>query len=218
MVHSPKDQGDDSIATSEFFARFLEAARNGSIPPQVIKKICGGDDTRLRPGLEAFSKAAAYEDEYEVDLAADPFVPDPVWGNEKERGKYAVSVTYHESVRPRKFVADELGIALLNEPGDISPVYGSELHRRAFAGNRRPWNANMLDFLLEHPIFIPDELKGRTLCFNNTVYRDLLGSFVRTLTWCGFRWIWGVMRIEKTNWKHLWHGQCHAAIQLIDSN
>ena len=52
-------------------------------------------------------------------------------------------------------------------------------------------NANVLDFLLAHPEFIPEEWKGKYIFFWGTIYRDAAGDLVvRYLIWIGGRWYW----------------------------
>lgn len=53
-------------------------------------------------------------------------------------------------------------------------------------------NANVLDFLREHPELIPDEWKGKFTFFWGTIYRHRDGDlYVRCLYWDGGRWDWG---------------------------
>ena len=50
-------------------------------------------------------------------------------------------------------------------------------------------NANVLDWLLAHPEFIPEEWKGKYIFFWGTIYRDAGGNLVvRGLYWRGRRW------------------------------
>lgn len=53
------------------------------------------------------------------------------------------------------------------------------------------FNANLLDHLLRNPNFIPEEWKGKVVCFWGTIYRNSVGSLcVRGLYWDGFEWRW----------------------------
>ncbi|OHA68167.1 MAG: hypothetical protein A3B24_01200 [Candidatus Wildermuthbacteria bacterium RIFCSPLOWO2_01_FULL_48_16] len=50
-------------------------------------------------------------------------------------------------------------------------------------------NVCVLDFLLAHPALIPQEWKGKFVCFYGTVYRNAGGRReVRNLFWDGERW------------------------------
>jgi len=52
-------------------------------------------------------------------------------------------------------------------------------------------NANVLDYLLDHPELIPEEWKGIYVYFWGTIYRSRLGGLgVRCLRWDGDRWNW----------------------------
>lgn len=56
-------------------------------------------------------------------------------------------------------------------------------------------NANVLDFLLEHPHLIPNGWKKKNVCFWGTIYKDInpLPS-VRYLYW----------KCEQWHWTHSW--------------
>jgi len=52
-------------------------------------------------------------------------------------------------------------------------------------------NANVLDYLLKNPHFIPEEWKGKTVFFWGTIYRHSNGNLcVRCLYWRGDDWGW----------------------------
>ncbi len=52
-------------------------------------------------------------------------------------------------------------------------------------------NANVLEYLLENPHFIPVEWKSRHVFFWGTIYKDCDGYLVvRFLSWCGDGWDW----------------------------
>ena len=52
-------------------------------------------------------------------------------------------------------------------------------------------NANVLDWLLAHPRFIPESWKGKYIFFWGTIYRSLGGHLsVRCLYWDSSRWGW----------------------------
>ncbi len=52
-------------------------------------------------------------------------------------------------------------------------------------------NANVLDYLLDHPALIPVEWKGKRIYFWGTIYRGSSGSlYVRYLRWDDLRFDW----------------------------
>ena len=54
-----------------------------------------------------------------------------------------------------------------------------------------PFNANLLDYLLEHTELIPLEYKDKYVFFWGTIYRHAYGILcVRCLRWSGGRWFW----------------------------
>ncbi len=57
--------------------------------------------------------------------------------------------------------------------------------------NKPVLNANVLDYLLDHPSLIPAEWKGKRIYFWGTVYRGSRGGLcVRCLGWGGLRFGW----------------------------
>ncbi len=87
------------------------------------------------------------------------------------------------------------------DPGKVS-LYLSESQKNGsvISGNKlrkelqdKPvLNANVLDYLLEHPELIPEEWKGKYIFFWGTIYRGSDGGlYVRCLSWDGERWSWG---------------------------
>lgn len=71
-------------------------------------------------------------------------------------------------------------------------IKGNKLRQRlAKLIGKRVMNANILDFLLDHPELIPEEWKGKAIFFWGTVYRSSDGNLcVRYLYWDGGRWHW----------------------------
>ena len=76
-----------------------------------------------------------------------------------------------------------------------APVKGAFLRKRLRKKN--VLNANVLDYLLEHPELIPEGWKDKTVCFWGTIYRSYKGDLgVRCLRWMEFRWIWEIDWID----------------------
>jgi len=111
--------------------------------------------------------------EHIINLDADPFIP-PGWTvvEHKKGGlwKWNSRITLHLSRKQKKGLIT--GHDLRKELADL-PVL----------------NANVLDYLWEHPELIPENWKGKAVFFWGTIYRDSDGYlFVRYLYWNGSRW------------------------------
>lgn len=66
-------------------------------------------------------------------------------------------------------------------------IEGNKLRKQI----KYPLNANVLDHLLRHPEFIPEEWKGKAVYFWGTIYRDSDGDlYVRCLYWNDGQWLW----------------------------
>ncbi|MEK7139633.1 MAG: hypothetical protein AAB817_02950 [Patescibacteria group bacterium] len=90
-----------------------------------------------------------------------------------------------------QFEFDLKRIALYFDPAQQNGgVIGGHQLRQKLA-NQPVFNANLLDWLLAHPHFIPEEWKGQRVFFWGTIYRDGDDDrCVRCLVWSGGRWDW----------------------------
>lgn len=115
--------------------------------------------------------------EHIVDLDADPVLPNG-WKVEdhKKGGKW-------------KFDPRQVSLHLSSNQMCNKTIVGNEL-RKELA--REPVaNANLLDWYLAHPEFIPEEWKGKAVFFWGTIYRRSVGHlYVRCLCWNGGGWHW----------------------------
>lgn len=83
-------------------------------------------------------------------------------------------------------------------------IVGTELQKLV----PNPLNANVLDYLLENPILIPEEWKGKWVFFWGTIYRSSSGClYVRCLYWGGSRWFWDCIWLD-----HSFDGDNPAAV------
>jgi hypothetical protein len=96
--------------------------------------------------------------EQTVDLDVDPFVPDG-WRlvEHKKGGKFEWN-----SSNLKLYVSP-------NQQGK-SGIGGNQL-REELKG-KSPYNANLLDYLLENPDLVPEQWKGKFVYFWGTVYQD----------------------------------------------
>ncbi|OHA60175.1 MAG: hypothetical protein A2589_00675 [Candidatus Vogelbacteria bacterium RIFOXYD1_FULL_46_19] len=113
---------------------------------------------------------------YVIDCDADPFLPD---GWKVEDHQQGGILKWTESL-----------IALyLDQRQQSGRCIGHDL-RRALR-NQKVLNANVLDFLLQHPELIPEEWKGKEVFFWGTIYLISDDNLcVRSLSWHGDEWRW----------------------------
>ncbi len=68
-------------------------------------------------------------------------------------------------------------------------IMGTELREKL--KGRPVMNANLMDYLLAHQELIPDDWKGKGICFWGTIYRAPNGDFgLRYIYWDGLGWAW----------------------------
>ncbi|MFW0862079.1 MAG: hypothetical protein ACKKL6_00625 [Candidatus Komeilibacteria bacterium] len=111
-----------------------------------------------------------------IDCDADPFVPDG-W-----------KVEEHTKSRQFEWNTDKVELYLSDEQKK-GFIEGNKI--RKLLKDKHALNANVLDYLLAHPELIPEEWKGKAICFWGTIYRNSDGILcVRYLYWDGHRWHW----------------------------
>lgn len=138
----------------------------------VFNKLGGieGADRFLRGDVELVVK------KHVIDCDASPFVPEG-W-----------EVVEHQNSGSFKWNPDEIELYIAGEQKSGS-IGGHELKKKLMG--KPVLNANVLDYLLEHPELIPEVWKGKWIYFWGTIYRDPVGSLcVRCLRWYGGEWGW----------------------------
>ena len=131
-----------------------------------------------------------------IDCNADPFVPD---GWIVEEHEWGGNFPWRNAAKVRLHVSNRQS---------TSEWHGGYDLRKELVGEP-VLNSNVLDYLLEHPLLIPEEWKETCVFFWGTIYRfrgDML--LVRCLHWkndgwssnCG--WLGGV-----------WDSNCPAAVR-----
>lgn len=128
-----------------------------------------------------------------IDLSADPFCPENWIRNHQLRCDHARGEPAFEW-DPAKVIlwqhADQ------HDRGWRRGYY----HESLIENCQHCVNANMLDYLLDHPYLIPEDWKkAKRVYFLGTVYYEVSWSghfkhempYVRYLMWDGRRWIWG---------------------------
>ncbi len=105
----------------------------------------------------------------------------------KPRCPYGWMIEEHIPGAPN-YEWDPTKVALyLDEGQKTGVVKGAELREKL--KGQRVFNANLLDSLLSHPELIPDDWKGKKVCFWGTIYRGSDSYLnVRCLCWFGGRW------------------------------
>ncbi len=162
----------------------LKAAfRRGGWTNGDIKHLCEGNIlTRVREVI--LGRATINTGEPTIDLDADPFVPSD-WKVEEHRkgGQWKYDPTklrLHLSVKQQNGQV-VTGLELCKELADL-PVM----------------NANLLDWYLINPEFIPNELKNQPTFFWGTRYRDPYGNqYVRFLYRRGQKYDWNYSNTRK---------------------
>ncbi len=160
---------------------FKLACRRAGYTNGDIKRMCEGDILeRILPVVRG--QAEMTQVTHTIDLDADPLIPYEGWKVEEHR-------------KGGQFTWDPEVVKLYlfpNQRGDKS-IRGHEL-RKELAG-QMVFNANLLDYLLDHPHLIPEAWKadenGDTsyIYFWGTVYQDSVGSLcVRCLYFNRGRW------------------------------
>lgn len=113
--------------------------------------------------------------EHVIDLDADPRIPYEGW-----------KVEEHKKGGQFKWDASKVQLFLHSKQQGGS-IEGNKLRKEL--ANQPVYNANLLDYLLDNPHLIPEEWKGKAVCFWGTIYRGSDGSLcVRDLVWGGGRW------------------------------
>lgn len=137
----------------------------------MLNKI-GGEE-----GMNAIlsGRATIAYSEHVIDLDADPRIPYDGW-----------KVEEHKKGGQFKWDASKVQLFLHSKQQGGS-IEGNKL-RKEFA-NQPVYNANLLDYLLDNPHLIPEEWKGKAICFWGTIYRDSDDDLcVRFLVWDGGLW------------------------------
>lgn len=146
--------------------------RNGWNNSQI--KILSEGDILVRV-LDVLEGRAYIQYGHLIDCDAAPFVP-PGWTVEEHKK----GGLWKWNPRLRLHLLEK------QEDGDMK---GAVL--RISLANLPTLNANVLDYLLDNPDLIPDEWRGKYICFWGTVYRHPHGYlFIRYLRWDGLRWGW----------------------------
>lgn len=124
---------------------------------------------------------------HKIDLASTPKVPNGLRGvatDEHQIKSRATGVLEIKSVDDvRKLVNLHLDEGQMD-----SRIVGHKLKKKL--EGKQVYSAVLLDFLLEHPQFIPDEWKTKgVIYFWGTIYRDSGDNlYVRYLRWSGGGW------------------------------
>ena len=113
--------------------------------------------------------------EHVIDLDADPRIPYDGW-----------KVEEHKKGGQFKWDASKVQLFLNKKQQDGGSIEGNKLRKEL--ADMPVYNANLLDYLLDNPHLIPEEWKGKVICFWGTIYRDLGDNlYVCCLVWDGGR-------------------------------
>lgn len=180
-------------------------ARNGWTE-QLIDAACeGGKLGQFRQVL--LGRAVITQVEHVIDCDANPFNP---WAND------GFTIEEHQKGGQWKFDPKQVEFFLASGQKDGKVIEGNKLRKEL--AKKSVFNANVLDYLLEHPELIPDEWKTdgngntRYIFFWGTVYRHRDGDlFVLCLCWRVGRWDWSYYWLGRD-----WRGNNPAAVRASD--
>lgn len=175
---------------------FKMACRRAGFTNIDIKMLCEGD--MLKHVLPVVRKCAEVKlIQYTVDCTANALVPEDT---------EIMAVEYHNTILGQLDLdVSSIGLHLSNEQQDVDAqakgmrfIKGDDLRQKI--EHKDVLNACVLDYLLAHPEFIPNEWKGMRVFFWGTIYRNSAGSLiVRYLSWNGDKWYWD-RRYTTSDW------------------
>jgi len=156
----------------------LKAAfRRGDWTNAEIKGLCEGDILkRVRDVVRGFAEIVTKQ--HVIDCDQDPFCPSG-W-----------SVESHQ--KAGQFTWDPTRVEPYLSPHQRGgkTITGTKLQKEL--SGMSVLNANVLDYLFDHPELIPEDWKGKYVYFWGTIYRHSDGNLnVRYLYWLGGQWHWG---------------------------
>lgn len=118
-----------------------------------------------------------------IDCNARPYIPDG-W-----------KVVEHQKGGKFEWNPKKIRLYLSDRQRGNSYITGNELRKEL--KSKKVLNACVLDWLLAHPEFIPEEWKGMFVYFWGTIYRHSDGYLlVRYLYWDGDKWDWCNCRLD----------------------
>jgi hypothetical protein len=145
--------------------------------PKALQKVLG----------EAFCPATKHhadvaQIEHVIDGDAEPFVPNG-W-----------KVEEHKKDGRRKWDAAQVELYLSDPQKEGKTIVGDKL--RAELSRKPVLNANVLDYLVKHPLLIPEEWEDKFVFFWGTIYRRSGGRLGVRCLYSDFNgWQWGSSRL-----------------------
>jgi hypothetical protein len=161
--------------------KFLLAAEAQGYTPELLNELA--ENQRLLRGMlnVQLGRATISYRVFNIDCSADPFIPKG-WEVVEHRRTGLFSWVAGDSDMIAHYFSLNQAIS--------RRIVGHELRKEL--EDKPVLNANILDFLLNNPKFIPEEWKERNTFFWGTIYRNPIGNLcVRYLHWGGRRWLWG---------------------------
>ncbi len=144
---------------------------------------CNDFEIELRIKNEELRDKEKDNDKDCIDLDSDPFIPNS-W-----------KVESHQKQGQLKWDSKKIKLYLSDSQKNGKTIQGHKLRKEL--EKQKVLNANLLDFLLKNPEFIPEDWKvdenGKTryIFFWGTVYRDSSDNLcVRDLYWDDGKWRW----------------------------
>ena len=165
---------------------------NAAYAPTDVKRLTTENLKAILPFLHGCAEITPIK--HLINLDTNPFVPEGCF------------VEKHQTGGDWEFNPAKLELYLSDNQQRVT-INGIDLQKELLG--KKVSNANVLDYLLENPYFIPERWKGRSVLFWGTIYRNSNGDrCVRCLRWEGSRWCWRYDLIKRDM------GRCSPALVL----
>ena len=164
----PEELSFPDWSVEVFVRRFIQGSDGFWTSDELVVE--GGQDQETSGG-------GAPSQVHIIDCDTDPFIPDG-W-----------SVEDHTKGGQLEWNPEKIQLWLSKSQKDGGYIEGNKLRKEL--KSQSVLNANVLDYLLANPHLIPEEWKGKYVCFWGTIYRSRSGRLiVRYLCWRGGGWDW----------------------------
>ncbi len=179
FVVSTGDEGSFSIGQ---MSQLAKALKSSGFTPGDITKLGQCKNLADIRGIP-YGTHELRQMKYIIDCDADPFIPN------------GMEVVEHHKGGQLEWNAEKILLYLSKLQRIGKYIEGNNLRKEL--EDMPVLNANVLDYLLAHPEFIPEEWKGKAVFFWGTIYHNSGGDLcVRYIRWNGSQWDWDDNRLD----------------------